>query len=279
MALSLYLPFCAGQISLGHAGFMAIGAYTSSALTLFFQFPFYPALLIGGLMSGVAGALVALPAIRIKGIYLLLLTLAFGEMIRVLFLNLPYTGAASGLGGMELKTNLSNVYILIGILIVFFHKLSKSRMGRAFASMREDEEAAEVMGINIMTGKLLVLTIGALIAGLGGGLYAHYAMYIDSPKFSFHLAVEFFVFVVFGGMEVFWGPIVGAVILTLVPETVRFLSDWRMIFYGILIIVMMVVRPQGLVDQHLVARISAVVDRIFFKKRGSHEPVDDSESG
>jgi branched-chain amino acid transport system permease protein len=267
MALSLYLPFCAGQISLGHAGFMAIGAYASSALTLYFGFPFYLALLLAGLISGASGALVALPAIRIKGVYLLLLTLAFGEMVRVFFLNFKPTGSASGLGGMEFKTHLANVYILVMILLVFFYRISKSRMGRAFASMREDEAAAEVMGINIITAKLTVLTVGAFIAGLGGGLYAHYAMYIDSPKFGFHLAVEFFVFVVFGGMEIFWGPIVGATLLTLIPETVRFLNDWRMIFYGVVIMIMMIVRPQGLVDKKLVTDITNYLRRIVSKKK------------
>jgi branched-chain amino acid transport system permease protein len=268
MALSLYLPFSAGQISLAQAGFMAIGAYTSSILTLYFGFPFYIALLLGGLLSAMTGVLVGFPAIRIKGIYLLLLTFAFGEMVRVFFLNFEPTGGASGMGGMELKTNLVNVYTIVAILIFFFHRLSKSRMGRAFESMREDEIAAEVTGINIVKAKLISFGVGAFIAGIGGGLYAHYAMYIDSPKFGFLLAVEFFVFAVFGGVEIFWGPIVGATLLTLIPEMVRFLSEWRMIFYGLVIVVLMIVRPQGLIDKKLVNEITGYGRKFFRVQKG-----------
>jgi branched-chain amino acid transport system permease protein len=263
MALSLYLPFSAGQISLAQAGFMAIGAYASSVMTLFWGFPFYIALFLSGLLSAITGVLVGFPAIRIKGIYLLLLTLAFGEMVRVFFLNFEFTGGASGMGGMDLKTNLVNVYTIVAILIIFFYRLSKSRMGRAFESMREDELAAEVMGINIVKAKLLAFGVGAFIAGLGGGLYAHYAMYIDSPKFGFLLAVEFFVFVVFGGMEIFWGPIIGTTLLTLIPEVVRFLKEWRMIFYGLVIVVLMIVRPQGLIDKKLVDDITRYARKLF----------------
>jgi branched-chain amino acid transport system permease protein len=263
MALSLYLPFSAGQISLAQAGFMAIGAYATSVMTLYFGFPFYIALFIGGLLSAMTGVLVGFPALRIKGIYLLLLTLAFGEMVRVFFLNFELTGGASGMGGMDLKTNLFNVYTIVALLILFFHRLSGSRMGRAFESMREDEIAAEVTGINVVKAKLIAFGVGAFIAGLGGGLYAHYVMYIDSPKFGFLLAVEFFVFVVFGGMEIFWGSIVGATLLTLIPEVVRFLKDWRMIFYGLVIVVLMIVRPQGLIDKKLVRDITLYTKKCF----------------
>jgi len=264
MALSLYLPFSAGQISLAQAGFMSIGAYVSSILTRDFGCPFYLALFLAGLLSSMTGVLVGFPAIRIKGIYLLLLTLAFGEMVRVFFLNFQPTGGASGMGGMDLKTNLINVYTIVALLIAFFYRLCGSRMGRAFESMREDEIAAEVTGINVVKAKLTAFGVGAFIAGIGGGLYAHYALYIDSPKFGFLLAIEFFVFVVFGGTEIFWGSIVGATLLTLIPEAVRFLRDWRMIFYGMVIVTLMIVRPQGLIDNKLVDGIKRYTKNLFF---------------
>ena len=257
MALSLYLPFSAGQISLAQAGFMAIGAYTSALLTKGYGVPFYPALALGGLMAAASGVLVGFPALRIKGIYLLLLTLAFGEVVRVFFLNFTPTGGASGMGGMELETNLFNLYGFIAILIFFFHRLGSSRMGRAFESMREDEVAAEATGVNIIQAKLIAFGVGAFIAGVGGGLYSHYTMYIDSEYFGFLLAVEFFVFVVFGGAQVYWGPIIGAVILSLIPETFRFLKDYRMIFFGGVIVVMMIARPQGLIDKKLLHSLKA----------------------
>lgn len=269
MALSLYLPFSAGQISLAQAGFMSIGAYVSSLLTRDFQCSFYMALFLGGFLSAMTGVLVGFPAIRIKGIYLLLLTLAFGEMVRVFFLNFQLTGGASGMGGMDLETNLFNVYASVAVLIVFFYRLSGSRMGRAFESMREDEIAAEVTGIDVVKAKLIAFGLGAFIAGIGGGLYAHYVLYIDSTKFGFLLAVEFFVFVVFGGTTIFWGSIVGATLLTLIPEIFRFLKDWRMIFYGLMIVVLMIVRPQGLIDKKLLSDINKNVYKIFlhFKRR------------
>jgi len=263
MALSLYLPCSAGQISLAQAGFMAIGAYTSSLLTRDYGVPFYPALVLGGLLAAMTGVLVGFPAIRIKGIYLLLLTLAFGEMVRVFFLNFTPAGGASGMGGMELKTNLVNVYAIVGVLILFFSRLRGSRMGRALESMSDDEVAAEATGVNIVRAKLVAFGVGAFMAGLGGGLYAHYALYIDSSKFGFLLAVEFFVFVVFGGIEVFWGAIVGSVLLTIIPEAVRFLKDFRMIFFGMTIVILMIVRPQGLLDKQLVDGIARHARRLY----------------
>jgi branched-chain amino acid transport system permease protein len=248
---------------------MAIGAYASSILTRDFGVPFYPALLAGGLLAGGTGVLVGFPAIRIKGIYLLLLTLAFGEMIRVFFLNFTPTGAASGMGGMELETNLANVYVSVGLLMLFFFRLRGSRMGRAFESMREDEVAAEAIGINIVRAKLIAFGIGAFVAGIGGALYAHYALYLESSHFGFLLAVEFFVFVVFGGLEVFWGAVVGAVLLTIIPEAVRFLKDFRMVFFGGVIVIFMIVRPQGLIDRQLVDDIARHVKRSLSMVGGS----------
>lgn len=136
-------------------------------------------------------------------------------------------------------------------------------MGRALESMSDDEVAAEATGVNIVRAKLVAFGVGAFMAGLGGGLYAHYALYIDSSKFGFLLAVEFFVFVVFGGIEVFWGAIVGSVLLTIIPEAVRFLKDFRMIFFGMTIVILMIVRPQGLLDKQLVDGIARHARRLY----------------
>jgi branched-chain amino acid transport system permease protein len=268
MALSLYLPFSAGQISLAQAGFMAIGAYTSSVLTRDYGVSFYPSLLIGALAAGATGVLVGFPAIRIKGIYLLLLTLAFGEMVRVFFLNFSPTGAASGMGGMELKTTLLNVYAVVGLLILFFYRLRASRMGRALEAMREDEVAAEATGINIIRAKLTAFGLGAFMAGVGGALYAHYALYLESSTFGVLLAIEIFVFVVFGGSEVFWGAIIGAALLTIIPEAVRFLKDFRMMFYGSIIVILMIFRPQGLIDRTLIDSITGYLKQKFLPLGG-----------
>lgn len=246
LAVSFYLPFSAGLLSLCQGAFMGIGAYVAAILTLNFSVPFHIALVAGALVAGLTGLVVGFPALRIKGIYLLLMTLAFNEMVRVFFLNWNYVGAAGGFGGIYPYTKLLNVYIIVAILGFFFYRLSNSRMGLAFKSLSADETAAEVMGVNIIREKLVAFSVGALLAGLGGGLYAHHALYIDSNNFGIIRSLEILIFVILGGAETFWGALIGAFILTFLPEWLRFLKEWRMFFYGSLIIFLMIARPNGL---------------------------------
>lgn len=247
LALSLYLPVSAGLLSLGQGGFMAIGAYTSAFLTTELAWGFAPALAVGCAMAGVVGVLVGFPALRIKGVYLIILTMGFGEIVRVFFLNFERTGAASGLGGIPMHTTLEIVAVLALLLLAAFWQLRRSRIGRAIAAIREDELAAEIIGVNLTRVKLAVFAIGGVLAGLGGGLYAHYASFIDPAQFAFHRSAEIFIMVLLGGMGNFIGATVGAVVVTLLPEVLRFLQDWRMTFFGTLLIVLMIVRPWGLV--------------------------------
>jgi len=248
MALSFYLPFITGQISLAQAGFMAIGAYGAAVGTAKWGIPYVPAVLFGGVMAGVLGFVLGIPALRIKGIYLLLLTLGFGEIVRVVFINFKYVGAAEGFPGIPYQkyTGLY-AYVVIIILIIFFSRLRRSRMGRAFQAIGNDETAAEILGVNITSAKLMAFSVGAFIAGIGGGIFAHYQEYIEPLMFSVMHAVEFLVFVIFGGIQIFWGPIFGAFVLTLIPEFFREIQDWRMEIYGVLLIVMMILRPQGVI--------------------------------
>ena len=183
LAVSWYVPACSGLISMGQGGFMAIGAYVSAYLSLK-GFPFYPALAVGALASCAVSALVGLPALRIKGLYLILLTIGFGEIVRIFFLNFEPTGSAEGLGGMLPHTTLFNVYLSVAIVIYFINRINKSRFGRAMEAVREDEDAAETLGVNITATKLLAFSIGGFIAGLGGGFYAHYALYVHSDNFD-----------------------------------------------------------------------------------------------
>jgi branched-chain amino acid transport system permease protein len=249
MALSFYLPFMTGQISLGQAGFMSIGAYASAVCTVKFGIPYVPAVLFGGICSAMVGFVLGLPALRIKGIYLLLLTLGFGEIVRVVFINIDYIGAAAGFPGIPYqKHTLLYAYGMIVILIVFFNRLRKSRMGRACQAVGSDEDAAEVLGVNITAVKLTAFSSGAFIAGVGGGIFAHYQEYIEPLMFDVMHAVELIVFTIFGGIQIFWGPIFGAFVLTLVPEFLRVIQEWRMELYGALLILMMIVRPQGIIS-------------------------------
>ncbi len=248
MALSFYLPFVTGQISLAQAGFMAIGAYASSVCTVKFGVPYVPALLVGGATAGIVGLALGFPALRIKGIYLLLLTLGFGEILRVILINIPYVGGAAGMHGIPFQAHtILYAYGMVLILVIFFCRLGKSRMGRAFHAVGDDESAAEISGIDIVSTKLKAFSAGAFIAGIGGGVLAHYQEYIEPLMFGVMHAVEFIVFAIFGGVQVFWGPIFGAVVLTFMPEFFRTIQEWRMELYGVLLIVMMIVRPQGVI--------------------------------
>jgi branched-chain amino acid transport system permease protein len=248
LALSLYLPVSAGQLSLGQGGFMAIGAYTAAYLTTELQWPFVVALLGGGLTAGFVGLVVGLPSLRIKGIYLVIMTLGFGEIVGVFFLNFEPTGAASGLGGIPAYTTLPVVAVVVLLTLFLCFQIRNSRIGRAIEAVREDELAAEVIGINLTYVKVAVFGLGAAIAGIGGGLYAHYATFIDPAQFGFQRSAEIFIMVVLGGMGNFVGAALGAIVVTILPELLRLgdAQEWRMTVFGALLIVIMIVRPWGL---------------------------------
>ena len=247
LALSLYLPVSAGLLSLGQGGFMAIGAYASAWLSVSQAWPFAAALAAGSALAGLVGVLVGFPALRIKGVYLIILTMGFGEIVRVFFLNFEPTGAASGLAGIPGRTTLPLLAAIVAVLLAMFWQLRRSRMGRVIAAVREDELAAEIIGVNLTRVKLGVFAVGGALAGLGGGLYAHYASFIDPAQFGFQRSAEIFVMVLLGGMGNFFGATLGALTVTLLPELLRFLQDWRMTFFGTLLVVMMIVRPWGIV--------------------------------
>jgi len=252
LSLSFYFPQSAGMFSMAQGGFMAIGAFVSAGLTVKLGIPFYPALLIGALVAGVAGVIVGFPALRIKGVYLLLLTLGISEVIRIFFLNFKYTGGVGGLGGIQLHTNLWNVFLAVAILVYFFQRISSTRLGRALTAMGEDEEAAELMGINLTSTKLQVFGMGAAMAGLAGGFYAHFSLYITSDNFGVQKSIEILLPVLIGGIEVFWGPILGSLLVTFLPEWLRVIQPYRMIVFGFIVVIMMIMRPQGLMDRALI---------------------------
>lgn len=254
MAFSVYLPSSAGLISIGQGGFMAVGAYASALLTKMGA-PFPLALLAGGLLAAVVGVAVAFPAVRIRGIYLIIATLGFGEIIRVLFTNLEFAGGASGLPGIHPLTTLPWVAgscLAVGLVL---WRLRTTRLGRAIIAIHEDETAAEAMGIHLLGTKLIAFGGGAFIAGLAGGLYAHYALFIDPGQFGFARSAEAFLYVVLGGGGNPLGPVVGTVIVTLLPEALRFLQDWRMIFLAVLLVGCAIWRPGGLVAARAPSRL------------------------
>jgi len=249
LALSLSLPVSTGLLSLGQGGFMAIGAYASAVGTTWYGLPFPVALGAGGVAAGLAGLAVGFPALRIRGVYLLILTMGFGEIVRIVFLNFEPTGAASGFGGIPPLTTPGIVAVVVALILVAFLQLRGSRIGRALEAVREDELAASVMGVDLTRVKLAAFGLGAFVAGVGGGLYAHHALFIDSAQFGFHRSAEIFITVLFGGMGSHWGAVAGAVAVTLLPEVLRVIQGWRMTFFGTLLVLMMIWRPWGLIGR------------------------------
>ena len=256
MALSFFLPASAGQLSAGQGGFMALGAYSSAYLSVQHGVPFPLALAAGGLVGGVVGLAVGFPALRLRGLYLVLVTFGFGEVVRVFFLNAPAFGGPAGFAGIPPATTIWHVLGLLLVLVYFFTRLSRARMGRAFAAVRDDEAAAEAMGVNSTYVKLTAFAAGGVIAGLGGALYAHYTLFIDPEAFGVGRSLFVMLYAVFGGLASFWGAVAGAAILSILPELLRWVKDWREIFYGLLVLAMMLVRPQGLLDATVLARLS-----------------------
>jgi len=251
-----------GQFSLGQAGFMAVGAYTSASVNVFLlssmhgnvfgdQLSLMVSLVAAGLASGLVGYLVGLPTLRLKGDYLAIVTLGFGEIIRVVILNIQAVGGARGFIGIPNSTSAFLTTFILVACVMATHRFVLSTHGRALLSVRENEIAAEAMGVDTTHYKVQAFTVSAAVAGVAGGLFAHYLSYINPGSFDFMKSVEIVIMVVLGGMGSVSGAIIAAFLLTFLPEALRPLQDWthvdlRMVIYSLLLIIMMLVRPKGM---------------------------------
>ena len=241
-----------GQFSLGHAGFMAVGGYTAGKLSLLIsatggaEWCLPLVLVAGGLMAAVAGLLVGIPSLRLRGDYLAIVTLGFGEIIRVVIQNMDSVGAASGLKGIPKYTTLGWTFALAALTVYVITTLVHSTYGRGFVAVHDDEVAAESMGIDTTRYKVTAFVTGAFFAGIAGGLYAHHKQFLSPTGFDWVRSIDFVVMVILGGMGRTWGVIAAAIILTVMPEPLRQFSEYRMIIYALLIILLMLLRPQGL---------------------------------
>lgn len=244
-----------GQFSLGHAGFMAIGAYTSAVITSAARVSpgsaegyliFAGALVAGGIVASFFGLLVGIPSLRLKGDYLAITTLGLGEIIRVIIQNLNFLGAARGFSGIAKLTNFFWVYGIVAALIFMVSSMICTTYGKGFLAVRDDEIAAEAIGINTTYYKVVAFITGSFFAGIAGGLYAHFVTYINPSQFGFLKSFEIVVMVVVGGMGNIVGVILSAAILTILPEALRAIAQYRMVIYALLLVVIMISRPQGL---------------------------------
>jgi branched-chain amino acid transport system permease protein len=243
-----------GQFSLGHAGFMAVGAYLSAFLTYYYKVPFPIALIAGGLASGIIGIGVGIPTLRLRGDYLAIATLGMGEIIRVVLFNLDIVGGARGFPGIPKYTDFFWVYLIVMLVLLSSYNLLKSPQGRAILSIREDEIAAEAMGVDTTRFKIFAFVFGSFWAGVAGGLWAHYLQFLHPSSFTFMKSVEILVMIVLGGLGSIGGSAVSAVFLTFLPEALRYIKvifnttvDPRMVIYSLLLILTMLLRPQGLI--------------------------------
>src|SRR6185437_1318320 len=237
-----------------NAGFMGIGSYVASFLTVELHWPLTGALIAAALAASVIGVIVGFPALRLKGIYLAMATLGFGEMVRSFFLDFDRTGGAAGYRGMH-QVSLGYIWAWAGGILLLVMVLERSRLWLEMRAIHDDETAAGLVGLNTTLTKVGAFGFGAAVAAISGGLFAHHYVYIEPGNFGFERSVDFVLAVILGGSTVGLGGLVGAALLVMLPEWLRFISDWRLAAFGLLLILMLLLRRQGILDRPLLAKL------------------------
>ncbi len=246
LALSMYVVLAVGQLSLGQAAFMGIGAYISALLTVKLDAPF-PAVLLAGMAGpAFAAAIIGVPTLRLSGVYLALATIGLGEVLRIFYLNSEITGGALGLPGIPQQGGAWLIYLCLATALILLMAIGRSRIGRAMEAMREDETAAGIMGVNVPLYRFSALIASAVLAGLAGALSADVSSFIGPNEYGFDQAVTILSFALLGGIGSPFGPVLGAFILTLLPEVLRPLHDFRFVVNGLIIVVAVLFMPRGL---------------------------------
>lgn len=254
-ALSVYIILATGQLSLGNGAFMGIGAYLSSWLTVAMNVPLTLALVISAVFAGVIGTIVAFPALRLKGIYLAMATVGFGEMVRSFFLNFDTMGGSGGFRGMEHIT-VGYVWLWAGGILIAVMLLERSRVWLEMRAVHDDETAAGLIGLNTVVTKIGAFAAGAAVAAISGGLFAHHNVYIEPANFGFERSVEFVLAVILGGSTVAPGSLVGSLLLIFLPEFLRPIAEWRLAAFGSLLVLVLLVRRQGILDRSLIRTLT-----------------------
>ncbi|TAM53298.1 MAG: branched-chain amino acid ABC transporter permease [Burkholderiaceae bacterium] len=249
LALSIYLTLACGMLAIANAAFMGIGAYASALLTMNYGVPFPLALAAGMAAPALMAFIIGKPTLRLSGVYLAMATLAFGEVVRIVLLNADsITGGALGLNGIPQLTQWWHVALALVATLAVLWRMRRSRVGRAFESIKEDETAAGLMGINVGAYKMLAFVLGAAIAGLAGALNAHLTFFIGPGEYGFDRAVEILTMAILGGIGNLTGPVAGAVILTLLPELLRAFKDFRLVINGFILVLIVLFLPGGIWD-------------------------------
>ncbi|MGY4225091.1 branched-chain amino acid transport system permease protein [Bradyrhizobium sp. USDA 4503] len=278
LGLSAYVVLLTGQVSFAQGGFFAIGAYVAGMLTVLAGWHIVPAILAAGAIAALAACLVGFPALRVRGLMLVVATLAFGEAVRLFFFNLDYqieqggtkVGPLGGEGFRQIRWFPEHgwttfdvmlfVLVVVGVVIAALWWIDRSRLGSVLRAVGEDELAAQSVGINLTAVKVSAMTIGGFIAGVGGALYAHYTTYIEHTNFSVLLAVFAIAYPILGGLESVFGTLIAVIFVQgVLVEGLRSLGDWRSPLFGALIVLAMNLRPKGLIDGSLLRRLARLL--------------------
>ncbi|MGJ7527753.1 branched-chain amino acid ABC transporter permease [Variovorax sp. GB1P17] len=262
LALSIWLTLSCGMLALANAAFMGIGAYTASILTLNYGAPFPVAIAVGMAAPALVAFIIGKPTLRLSGVYLAMATLAFGEVVRIAILNAEsLTGGALGLNGIPQSTQWWHVALALVLVLLVLWRIRRSKVGRAFEAIKEDETAAGLMGIDVAGHKMLAFVLGGAIAGLAGTLNAHLTFFIGPAEYGFNRAVDILTMAILGGIGSLTGPVLGGTILTLLPEMLRGLGAFRLVVNGFILVLIVLFLPKGIWDP---ARI-----RQWFARKGS----------
>jgi branched-chain amino acid transport system permease protein len=254
LALSIYITLACGVLSLANAALLGIGAYTAALLTLHEHWPLGAAVLAGGAAAALIAVPLALPVLRLRGVFLAIATIGFGEIVRIFFVNWAYAGGALGLAGVPPLTDWWHIYTALALVLFVLWRLRGSRAGYALEAIRQDETIARTMGIDVTSYKLLTFVAGAFVAGVAGGLQAHLLLIVDPNDYGFQRAVEILTYAIVGGIGNFVGPVLGAGLITLLPEVLRNLSSAgispgavRQFVSGVILLLVILYAPGGLV--------------------------------
>jgi branched-chain amino acid transport system permease protein len=246
LTLSMYITLRAGMLTLANVGFMAVGAYVSVLLHVNGHLPLPVAVLAGALAAGLLAIPIGIPVLRLSGIFLAIATIGFGQVVVGAILNIPITGEGRGLTVPDASSSLLPAYLSLAVVAYLLWRLAGTRLGMAWDAVREDALAAEAQGIDVARYRMLAFVLGAVLAGYAGALEAHINFFIDTSLYSFQRVVGVLVFATLGGIGRVAGPVVGSTVLTALPEVIRFAQNYRDALYGVILIALVIFRPQGL---------------------------------
>jgi branched-chain amino acid transport system permease protein len=253
-AYGAFLPVAAGQLNLGLAGFAAIGGYASAFLSNTYGVTPVMAIAVGGIAAGLIALVVAVPVLRTRGIYLALATFALGQIVQATLLNLEVVGGAAGYPVIAF-IRLPTIALFAAGVVVVVALLFATRFGIAVTAVHDDERVADLMGLDVRAFQIAAFTLGSIIAGIGGGLYAHHFSFIEAQYFNIGLSITIVLYVLLGGTRTVLGPLVGAVVFTLLPEILRGSANWRYVLFAAAVIILMALRPQGLITGEQIRRL------------------------